>query len=673
MTSSKTFSASAVLSEQERKDGLSRFNPMPDIATPCFRLLWLDPGSCTPRHNHTETELWTVLGGRVEVDVEGVRVTLDVGSLITLPPLQRHDIRPADAPAVLQVCFWHDQAHFEEAVKQFGTTTEASNVVHFVIPNWITPNGPLHLGHASGPYISADVLRRALVLTGAETVYAAGTLGHLEHIAVAASERGMNYYELADLNTKSISESFRRLQIVPDVFLDPRPTQRFKEIVHELFEELHAAEAIEERETAVPFDARIERYVVDAHLLGSCPHCGARAFGHECEGCGGSMLDSELQSPTNRSGETLTHRPLRRMFLKLAKLRPYLQHFRDTAILPSQASCFIDAWLAKELPALCITNPLSEGIPVSLPGYESQRFTVFMEHAARHFFAIEQWAHRKGIIASWRELARRNDIQLSLFFGSDNSFGRLIITPTVTAAVGAKSLVAKRCYLNHFLLLDGSKFSTGRNHAIWVNDFVEETNSDFVRFFLTLVRPEVEETDFTLTQFKAHVNEFWKGQFVKLLGAVRAQMELVQGSELPPAGTWERDDIRFYKRIMEMDACITHWYRPDTFDPSLVARRVQEFVRDTLAFARSCEPWPRQGLPSYDRARTQARLIVCALTRVSLALYPIAPKIGEMLIKLVGAGRPSMAWLERSWLTEPMRPFAVSKVKAIEEHLHLSG
>ena len=573
----------------------------------------------------------------------------------------------------LQVCFWHDQTQFEEAVKQFGAPIEVPNAVHFVIPNWVTPNGPLHLGHASGPYISADILRRAIVLGGTEAVYACGTLGHLEHIAVAASERGIDYYDLADLNTKSIIESFRRLQILPDVFLDPRPTQRFEQIVHELFEELRAVEAIDERETEVPFDPRIERYVVDAHLSGNCPRCGTRAFGHECEGCGSSVLDSELQSPTNRAGQALTHRPLRRMFLDLAKLRPYLQDFRNTAILPSQASCFIDSWLAGKLPALCITNPLSEGIPVPLPGYESQRFTVFMEHTARHFFAIEQWLARKGIKATWRDLARRNDIQLSLFFGSDNSFGRLIITPTVTFAVGAKSLVAKRCYLNHFLLLDGRKFSTGRHHAIWVNDFVKETNSDFVRFFLTLVRPDPEETNFTLAQFKAHVDEFWKGQFVKLLCAVRARMEQIQSTELPPAGTWERDDIRFYKRIMEMDASITHWYRPDSFDPSLVARRVQEFVQDTLAFIHSCRPWPRQALPSYDHERTQDRLIACALTRISIALYPITPKIGEMLIDLVEAGRPNMAWLKRNWLTEPMRTFAVPKIEAIEQHLHLSG
>lgn len=101
MTRFKAFSALAVLSEQERKEGLARFNPTPDTESPSFRLLWFDPGACTPRHNHTETELWTVLRGKVEVDVEGTCVTLETGSLITLSPLQHHDIRSADAPAVL--------------------------------------------------------------------------------------------------------------------------------------------------------------------------------------------------------------------------------------------------------------------------------------------------------------------------------------------------------------------------------------------------------------------------------------------------------------------------------------------------------------------------------------------------------------------------------------------
>jgi len=652
-----------------KQDGIARFNPTPHILTPSFRLLSLDPHSRTPRHNHTETELWSVLRGNVEVDIEGKKVDLKEASVISLSPLQRHDIRTNDGSALLQVCFWHDQAEFESAVEAYGSTEKNSAEVSVLIPNWITPNGQLHLGHAGGPYVYADVARRALELAGHEAAYVTGTLGHLEHIAIAAKAEELEYYELADRNTASITESLRRLAIAPDIFLGPRPSTRFVEIMHEIFDSLRSINAIEERETLVPYNGASGCYVVDAHLTGVCPHCGGSTFGHECEGCGSSVLDSDLQSPTNRAGEPLAHRPLKRMFLNLAKLKGALEVFRDSAVLSSQAKSFVDSWLTRGLPAICITNPISHGVAIPVVGYEAQRFTVFMEHVARHFFAVEELTKKQGRPANWRDVSRRGNFSLNIFFGSDNSFGRLIITPAVTIGVGAASLAPKRCFLNHFLLLDGAKFSTGKNHAIWVNEFVGEHNCEPLRLFLMLLRPDAFETNFTLTDFDAHLDSFWRGDLVALVQALRAEMEKNNSAKIAPAGSWGRDEITFYKRILDMDAALRYWLRLDSFDPASVARELLNFVGDTVDFYRACDPWPRDATIDPNRKRTQSRLLVCAVIRVSVALHPFAPRASDMLAGLVGEPRLSMTTLERDWLTKVLEPLSIERLQAIEEYL----
>ncbi len=109
---------------------------------------------------------------------------------------------------------------------------------------------------------------------------------------------------------------------------------------------------------------------------------------------------------------------------------------------------------------------MTEGVPVPRAGYEDQRFMVCMEYVARHCLAVEDWGHRCGRSVRWDEVATEGRVDIDIFFGSDNAFGRLVTIPTITGAVGRKEARACRAFMNHFLLLDGAKFSTSRNHAI---------------------------------------------------------------------------------------------------------------------------------------------------------------------------------------------------------------
>ncbi|WP_216856467.1 class I tRNA ligase family protein [Acidisphaera sp. S103] len=74
---------------------------------------------------------------------------------------------------------------------------------------------------------------------------------------------------------------------------------------------------------------------------------------------------------------------------------------------------------------------------------------------------------------------------------------------------------------NHFLTLQGSKFSTSRGHMIWAGDIVEKTpaTSDAVRYFLAKVNPERRLENFDLDEFVKMNNEFLVGQMQELVFA----------------------------------------------------------------------------------------------------------------------------------------------------------
>jgi methionyl-tRNA synthetase len=62
--------------------------------------------------------------------------------------------------------------------------------------------------------------------------------------------------------------------------------------------------------------------------------------------------------------------------------------------------------------------------------------------------------------------------------------------------------------VNEFYTLDGEKFSTSRNHAIWANDFLTDEDVDIVRLYLAWDRPDRFASDFTLSayrEFEAYV------------------------------------------------------------------------------------------------------------------------------------------------------------------------
>jgi methionyl-tRNA synthetase len=79
--------------------------------------------------------------------------------------------------------------------------------------------------------------------------------------------------------------------------------------------------------------------------------------------------------------------------------------------------------------------------------------------------------------------------------------------------------------MNHFYRLEGLKFSTSRNHAIWASVIaaVVPTLSDAIRLYLVETSPEDSESDFRMDDFFASTNEFyerWNSVVTKTLASL---------------------------------------------------------------------------------------------------------------------------------------------------------
>ena len=232
--------------------GIYRINPVPEASDISIRILKLTPGSSTERHNHTEVEFWTVISGNVRVYLDGNDLILQAGDSIRVEPLCRHRIEALEQNAVMQTVWWHHREIFEETAMKEAEFSETSLKPLLIVPAMLTPNGGMHLGHAAGPFMVADVLARAAKMSGRQTCLVQGTHGHLEHIQIAANKAGTDYYSLAEINTRRLKHSLQLLGVEQDIFLETRPTMRTNAIVYEVLEKLMAAGLIVARTHNVP-------------------------------------------------------------------------------------------------------------------------------------------------------------------------------------------------------------------------------------------------------------------------------------------------------------------------------------------------------------------------------------------------------------------------------------
>jgi methionyl-tRNA synthetase len=99
--------------------------------------------------------------------------------------------------------------------------------------------------------------------------------------------------------------------------------------------------------------------------------------------------------------------------------------------------------------------------------------------------------------AAWSEVGA-----LWHFNGIDNGFYFALFWPAVYLAAGVPADAIGGAQVNEFYTLDGEKFSTSRNHAIWANDFLSDEDVDIVRLYLAWDRPDRFASDFTLSAYR---------------------------------------------------------------------------------------------------------------------------------------------------------------------------
>ncbi len=402
-------------------------------------------------------------------------------------------------------------------------TTGAGTSIYLVPP--ATANGPLHVGHLSGPYLAVDMAYRAALARGENAVLLGGIDTNQNWILMRAEQDGLDVDKVVESFHHDIVDAYRAARLDYDAFVDPTTTEHqhaVARLADDLTDDTLQAAPITVGDTTLLRCPECHRTMHHAYVVGACPRCGSQAMGGGCEGCGGyTCADNLIDAECSRCGcapETFTTLA---GVLDLERHRDYLTTFWERTPTSDRARQIISDYLAAPLPSIPVAYPTDFGSHGS-GRLDGLRLDVYLEVGLGTVYGSAN-ALRSGTVGLEQTRSVLADSRIWHFNGIDNAFYVLLFWPVVYRLAGAQTAGA---VTNEFYTLDGSKFSTSRNHAIWVNDFLSDEDVDLVRCYLAWDRPDRYGSDFTEAAYREFVD--YAGPLLAGQGSGRVSSRLAE-------------------------------------------------------------------------------------------------------------------------------------------------
>ena len=190
---------------------------------------------------------------------------------------------------------------------------------------------------------------------------------------------------------------------------------------------------------------------------------------------------------------------------------------------------------------------------------------------------------------------------------------------------------------NEFLNLEGARFSTSRNWAVWLRDYLERYAPDPLHYYLTSIAPETGDSEFTWQGFFEHTNNELLATWGNLVHRVVSFAYQRWDGRVPTPGTLDARDAALL-------AVIAHGF--DTVGDLYARTRFKDALQETMGLARAVNKYLDEKPPWFqikeDREAAATTIFVAlrAIDSLKTLLAPILPFTSEQVQRLLGHERP---------------------------------
>jgi methionyl-tRNA synthetase len=521
-------------------------------------------------------------------------------------------------------------------------------------------NGPIHLGHLAGAYLPGDIYARYCRLKGRDVLYICGSDEHGVPIMLRARNEGVSPQDIVDRYHNMIKDAFEKVGMSFDYY--GRTTSPVHhETSQAFFRTLAEKDLFVLKTEAQLYDQEAGIFLADRFVRGTCPNCGYEdAYGDQCEKCGTALSPMELINP--RSAITNTEPILKETthwYLPLSKFQKKLEDWIATRTnwRPNVLGQ-IKSWFNQELKDRAMTRDLPWGVDVPADVAEKagvdptgKKLYVWFDAPIGYISASKEWAMQKGDPEAWRPYWQDKDSTLIHFIGKDNIVFHCIIFPAMLMAHG-DYVLPENVPANEFLNLEGNKFSTSRNYAVWLNDYLEKFEPDPLRYTLAANMPETRDADFSWKEFQARHNNELADILGNFVNRTFTFIKKYHEGKVPNRSVLDKLDKELLENIAAAKEGVAEAL--DNFQFKEAVKRMMNLARFANKYFNDKAPWVTR---KNDPSQCDTTLNLCAQTIRSLAVLmnPFLPFTSHKIWRMLNLeGSPETAsWEEITELQLP--------------------
>ena len=371
-------------------------------------------------------------------------------------------------------------------------------------------NGPIHFGHIAGVYLPADIYTKHLKLTGKECIHISGSDEHGVAIMQNAQKAKKSYKEYVNKWNKAHFELFKKYEIEFDFFGQTSEPYHAEETI-EWFHALHDKGFIEKKAEEQLQCQDCHNYLPDRYVEGTCYNCGyEEARGDECPQCGEWINAVKLIKPTCKfcSSKNIEVKMVDQWYLMLSK---YHKEFREwfegaSSDWRKTVTSFVDSLTKEEMVDRAITRDLDWGIDVPLPEAKGKKLYVWFDAPIGYVSNTKEYLKSIGSSDDYlKDWWQNSDTKITNFIGKDNIIFHGIIFPMMSLA-SCRANAVQNLPANQYVNLEGKQFSKSKGWYIDAEKAINEFGPDALRYYLTTLIPESNDSSYTWEGFEAKIN-----------------------------------------------------------------------------------------------------------------------------------------------------------------------
>ena len=493
-------------------------------------------------------------------------------------------------------------------------------------------NGPLHLGHVAGVYIPADIYVRYLRAKGEDVVFIGGTDEHGVPISIKAKKEGVTPKQVVDRYHKSIKESLKGLGISLDVFGQTSSSIHY-DMASDWFKKLSSDGVFTESVAQQYFDEENNQFLADRYIIGTCPNCAhEEAYGDQCENCGTSLSPTDLVNPRSTlSGNKPILKETKHWFLPLDQFEGWLIDWIESkkSLLKPNVYGQVKSWLDAGLHPRAITRDLDWGVPVPVEGGEGKVLYVWFD-APIGYVSFTKQLLENDPNRNWEDYWKKpGDSKLVHFLGKDNIVFHSVIFPSMLKSMG-DYILPQNIPANEFLNLEGDKFSTSKNWAVWLDDYLNDfpDKTDVLRYVLCSILPEQKDADFTWSDFQAKNNNELVANLGNFVNRALVLTNKYWQGEVPKKESLTEQDEAVIDQMNQY---------PQKISSSIEKHRYKEALGELMKlsslgnkYLAETEPW-KLIKEDENRVKTILNIAVQITAKLSILCEPFLPETSAKL------------------------------------------